>query len=38
MSKLKVRVQLLIMALVPLVVLGVILLVISYRAIMDKAI
>ena len=38
MSKLKVRVQLLIMALVPLVVLGVVLLVISYRAIMDKAI
>ncbi len=38
MSRFKVKVQLLIMALVPLVVLGVVLLIISYRSIMNKAI
>ena len=38
MSKLKVRYQLLIMSIVPLLVLGVVLLLISYNAIMNKAI
>ena len=38
MSKFKVKVQLLIMALAPLVILGVVLTVISYRSIMSKAV
>ncbi|HAL32203.1 MAG TPA: hypothetical protein DCP46_04510, partial [Lachnospiraceae bacterium] len=38
MSRFKVKVQLLIMSLVPLIVLGVVLLIISYNSIMSKAI
>ena len=38
MSRFKVKVQLLIMALVPLIVLGVVLLIITYNSIVSKAI